>query len=126
MYSDGNDVVYAAAGGSGLGVFQAAADTGKAGEVWAIGVDSDQYNLVDAKLQPYILTSMLKKVDVAVDGTIEALANGDWRGGQQIFDLKAGGVDYSTSGGFLDDIKTKLDDYKQQIIDGKIEVPTKP
>jgi basic membrane protein A and related proteins len=126
MYSDGNDVVYAAAGGSGLGVIQAAADTGKAGSVWAIGVDSDQYNLVDAKLQPYVLTSMLKKVDVAVDGTIEALANGTWRGGQQVFDLKAGGVDYSTSGGFLDDIKTKLDDYKQQIIDGKITVPTKP
>ena len=66
MYSDGNDVVYAAAGGSGLGVFEAASETGKQGEVWAIGVDSDQYNLVDAALQPYILTSMLKKVDVAV------------------------------------------------------------
>jgi basic membrane protein A len=126
MYSDGNDVVYAAAGGSGLGVFQAAADTGKAGEVWAIGVDSDQYNLVDAKLQPYVLTSMLKKVDVAVGGTIEDLANGEWRGGKQVFDLKAGGVDYSTSGGFVDDIKTQLDDYKQQIIDGKITVPTEP
>jgi basic membrane protein A and related proteins len=126
MYSDGADVVYAAAGGSGLGVIQAAADTGKQGEVWAIGVDSDQYNLVDANLQPYVLTSMLKKVDVAVDSSIEALANGEWRGGAEVFDLKVGGVDYSTSGGFLDDIKSQLDDYKQQIIDGEIEVPTKP
>ncbi len=126
MYSDGNDVVYAAAGGSGLGVIQAASETGKKGEVWAIGVDSDQYNLVDAALQPYVLTSMLKKVDVAVSQSIEDLANGKWAGGVTVFDLEAGGVDYATSGGFLDDIKTQLDDYKQQIIDGKIEVPTKP
>jgi basic membrane protein A and related proteins len=126
MYSDGNDVVYAAAGGSGLGVIQAASETGKQGEVWAIGVDSDQYNLVDASLQPYVLTSMLKKVDVAVGQSIEDLAKGKWAGGVTVYDLAAGGVDYSTSGGFVDDIKTKLDDYKQQIIDGKIEVPTKP
>ncbi len=126
MYGDGADVVYAAAGGSGLGVIQAASEAGAAGSVWAIGVDSDQYNLVDASLQPYVLTSMLKKVDVAVDQTIVALSKGEFHGGQQVFDLKSGGVDYATSGGFVDDIKTKLDDYKQQIIDGKIKVPTKP
>jgi basic membrane protein A and related proteins len=126
MYADGNDVVYAAAGGSGLGVIQAASETGKQGEVWAIGVDSDQYNLVDAALQPYVLSSMLKKVDVAVDQSIQDLANGKWTGGHTVFDLAVGGVDYSTSGGFLDDIKAQLDDYKQQIIDGEIEVPTKP
>ena len=78
-------------------------------------------------LQPYVLTSMLKKVDVAVAG--------DHRGPRQrrvsaavrsVFDLAAGGVDYSTSGGFVDDIADQLDDYKQQIIDGEIEVPTEP
>jgi basic membrane protein A len=126
MYSDGADVVYAAAGGSGLGVFQAASEAGEPGSVWAIGVDSDQYNLVDPALQPYVLTSMLKKVDVAVQQTIEKLANGEFRGGPQVFDLAAGGVDYSTSGGFVDDISAQLDDYKQQIIDGEIEVPTAP
>jgi basic membrane protein A len=126
MYSEGADVVYAAAGGSGLGVFQAASEAGEPGEVWAIGVDSDQYNLVDAALQPYVLTSMLKKVDVAVQQTIERLANGEFRGGTQVFDLAAGGVDYSTSGGFVDDIASELDAFKQQIIDGEIEVPTAP
>ena len=126
MYADGADVVYAAAGGSGLGVFQAASEAGEPGEVWAIGVDSDQYELVDAALQPYILTSMLKKVDVAVFETIEALTTGEFRGGVQRFDLASGGVDYSTSGGFVDDIADQLDDYKQQIIDGEIEVPTTP
>ena len=57
---------------------------------------------------------------------IDKLANGEFRGGPQVFDLAAGGVDYSTSGGFVDDISAELDDYKQQIIDGEIEVPTAP
>ena len=46
--------------------------------------------------------------------------------GVQVYDLKRDGVGYSTSGGMVDDIKTKLDDYRQQIIDGKITVPSKP
>ena len=94
--------------------------------MWAIGVDSDLYNCVDAALQPYILTSMLKKVDVAVFDTIEALTAGEFRGGLQTFDLASAGVDYSTSGGFVDDIADQLDEFKQQIIDGEIEVPTTP
>jgi len=44
----------------------------------------------------------------------------------QVFDLKRDGVGYSTSGGFVDDIKTQLDAYKADIISGKITVPTKP
>ena len=126
MYSEGADVIYAAAGGSGLGVYQAASEAGEPGSVWAIGVDSDAYNLVDAALQPYILTSMLKKVDVAVFDTIEALTLGEFRGGPQTFDLASGGIDYATSGGFVDDIADQLDEFKQQIIDGEIEVPTTP
>ena len=126
MYGEGADVIYAAAGGSGLGVYQAASEAGEPGSVWAIGVDSDAYNLVDAALQPYILTSMLKKVDVAVFDTIEALTLGEFRGGPQTFDLASGGIDYSTSGGFVDDIADQLDEFKQQIIDGEIEVPTTP
>jgi len=46
--------------------------------------------------------------------------------GTQVYDLKRNGVGYSTSGGMVDDIKTKLDDLRQQIIDGKITVPSKP
>jgi basic membrane protein A len=44
--------------------------------------------------------------------------------GTQTFDLKSGGIDYATSGGKVDDIKTKLDDFKQKIISGAITVPT--
>ena len=119
-FDAGADVVYHAAGGSGLGVFQAA----KAAKGLAIGVDSDQYKTADPALQPFILTSMIKHVDVAVYNMIKSVVDGSPLTGTQTFDLKAGGVDYSTSGGQIDDIKQKLDDYKQQIIDGTIQVPT--
>jgi basic membrane protein A len=70
---------------------------------------------------------MEKKVNVAVYDTIKDFVNGDLKTGtDKVFDLKSGGVDYSTTGGFVDDIKSQLDDLKQQIIDGKITVPTKP
>lgn len=128
MYDAGADVVYHAAGGSGTGVFQAAKDKSAGGtHVWAIGVDSDQFNSIgDPSLQPFILTSMEKHVNVAVYETIKDFVNGNLKVGNRVFDLKNDGVGFSTSGGFIDDIKSQLDDLKQQIIDGKITVPTKP
>jgi basic membrane protein A len=126
QYAAGADVIYSAAGGSGLGAFEAARDAGAPGEVWAIGVDSDQYNLVSPDLQPYILTSMLKKVEVAVYETIKAYAEDNFTAGVQVFDLAAGGVGYSTTGGFVDDIADQLDAFAEQIISGDIEVPTAP
>ena len=126
QYEAGADVIYAAAGGSGTGVFEAAAAAGEPGSVWAIGVDSDQYNLVSADLQPYILTSMLKKVDVATYDTIKVFCEGDFAAGVQVFDLSVDGVGYSTTGGFVDDIADQLDAYKEQIVSGEIEVPTAP
>jgi basic membrane protein A and related proteins len=123
MYEAGADVVYHAAGGSGGGLFEAAASNG---DVWAIGVDSDQYNTVGAPGNARILTSMLKRVDVAVFGAIEAFVNGDTEGGVEVFDLSVDGVGYSTSGGFVDSIAAQLDELKQQIVDGDIEVPDSP
>lgn len=120
MFDAGVDVIYAAAGGSGNGVFKAAKAKGKLG----IGVDSDQYNqpaLADVK--DVIATSMLKKVDVAVYDFIKSVKDGKFVAGNRIYDLKADGVGYSTSGGKVDDIKTQLDDYKMKIIAGQIKVP---
>ena len=122
MYQSGADVVYHAAGGSGGGVFTAA----KAAGAMAIGVDSDQALTAAPDVKDVIITSMIKKVDVAVYNWIKDESEGKFKPGEQVFDLKSGGVDYSTTGGKIDDIKSKLDDYKQQIIDGKITVPTKP
>jgi basic membrane protein A len=122
MYDQGADVVYHAAGGSGTGVFKAATSKGKL----AIGVDSDQYNTVTPDLQGVILTSMVKRVDTAVYEFVKNLGEDKFTAGNLVFDLKSDGVAYSTSGGKVDDIKTKLDEYKQQIIDKKITVPAKP
>ena len=122
MFQKGADVVYHAAGGSGGGVFTAAKAAGK----MAIGVDSDQALTAAPDVKDVIITSMIKKVDVAVYDFIKAEADGSFKAGEQTFNLKSGGVDYSTTGGKIDDIKAKLDEYKQQIIDGKISVPTKP
>ena len=122
MYQQGADVVYAAAGGSGGGVFTAAAAAGK----MAIGVDSDQALTAPAAVKDVIITSMIKKVDVATFDFIKAQTEGKFTAGTKVYDLKAGGVGYSTTGGKMDDIKAKLDAFKAQIIDGKIVVPTKP
>jgi basic membrane protein A and related proteins len=120
MYDAGADIVYAAAGGSGSGVFKAAKSSGKLG----IGVDSDQYNQPAlAALKDVIMTSMIKKVDVAVYDFITSVKDNKFAAGNKVYDLKAGGVDYATSGGKIDDIKSQLDAYKQKIISGQIKVP---
>ncbi len=124
MYDAGADIVYHAAGGSGQGVFEAAAAAGKR----AIGVDSDQYQTVDdPALQAVIMTSMLKRVDNAVEAFIGDHVDGSVQGGTDIVnDLSTEGVGLATSGGYIDDIQGQLDDYRQQIIDGTIEVPSTP
>jgi basic membrane protein A len=121
MYNDGIDIIYAAAGGSGAGVFKAAKTTGNLG----IGVDSDQYNsptLADVK--DVIMTSALKKVDVATYDFITSAVNGAPLTGDNVYDLSNNGVGYSTSGGQVDDIKADLEKAKEGIIDGTIKVPT--
>ena len=128
MYDGGADVIYHAAGGSGAGLFEAAKATSDASgtKVWAIGVDSDQYNTADPAVKDFILTSMIKRVDVAVFEIIKAQMDGAVVGGPTVYDLSVDGVGYSTTGGFVDDIADKLDAYKAQIISGEIVVPTDP
>jgi basic membrane protein A and related proteins len=122
MYQQGADVVYAAAGGSGGGVFNAASAAGK----MAIGVDSDQALTAAPAVRGVIITSMIKKVDVATFDFIKSLTEGKFVAGTKVYDLKVDGVGYSTTGGKIDDIKSRLEDFKAQIIAGKIVVPTKP
>jgi len=124
MFDAGADIVYHAAGGSGTGVFQAAAASGGR----AIGVDSDQYQTVeDPALQAVIMTSMLKRVDNAVQAFIGNFVDGKVEGATDVVnDLSTEGVGLSDSGGFITDIKGELDQYRQKIVDGEIEVPTTP
>ena len=128
MYEEGADIIYHAAGGSGAGLFQAAKEQSDAtgSKVWAIGVDSDQYFTADAGVRDYILTSMLKRVDVSIYEVIKAAIEGVVTPGPTVYDLSVDGVGYSTSGGFIDDIADQLEEYKSQINSGAITVPTEP
>ena len=121
-YADGADVIYTAAGGSGAGTIEAAVES----DAWAIGVDSDQWLTATPDQQAHILTSMLKRVDVAVFETVKAAKAGTLAGGFVTYDLKVDGVGYSTSGGFLDDVKDQLEKIKADIVAGTITVPTAP
>ena len=123
MYDDGAEIIYHAAGASGAGLFNAAVEAQKE----AIGVDSDQYLTASPEQQPLILTSMLKRVDVAVFNSIEAVGAGSL-GGSQVFGMAEDGVDYATSNPeeLTADITEQLDGFKQQIIDGTIVVPDTP
>jgi basic membrane protein A and related proteins len=125
MFQDGADVVYHAAGGSGDGLFSAAKEANAAGnKVWAIGVDSDQAQTSAADLAPFILTSMIKHVDVAVYETMKAHACGSFKGGDRVFSVKDGGLDYATTGGNLDDVKDQLEKIKADIGSGAVTVPS--
>ena len=129
IFEDGADVIYHAAGGTGLGLFTAAKEHSEAtgSKVWGIGVDSDQYLTVDEDVREYVLTSMLKRVDSAVFEIIKAHLDGTFTAGETRYDLSVDGVGYSTSGGFLsDEIVAELEEFKAQIIDGSIVVPTDP
>jgi basic membrane protein A and related proteins len=124
MYDEGAEIIYHAAGASGAGLFNAAVEANKL----AIGVDSDQYLTASPEQQPLILTSMLKRVDVAVYNAIQAVGETGELGGSQVFGMAEDGVDYSKSNEeeMTPDIIEQLDEFKQQIIDGTIVVPDTP
>ena len=129
MFDQGADVVYHAAGGSGAGLFEAAKERSEESgtKVWAIGVDSDQYFTASEDVREYILTSMLKRVDVAVYEAIKSQTAGSFTAGNVVYDLSVDGVGYSTSGDFLSaDQIAQMEDYKAQIVAGTITVPTAP
>ena len=114
--SQGADVVYAAAGGTGVGVLQTAADEG----ILSIGVDSNQNHLHPGK----VLTSMLKRVDVAV---YEAMKAGeDLETGVVTLGLAENGVGYALDENnaalVSDEMKAAVDEARQKIIDGEINV----
>lgn len=114
----GSDVVYAAAGGTGIGVLQAAADAGKLG----IGVDSNQNGLQPGK----VLTSMVKRVDVAVYNAFMDAKNGEFSYGFSSLGLAEGGVDYAMDDNNAplvdDEMKAAVEAAKADIIAGKITV----
>jgi basic membrane protein A and related proteins len=116
--AQGADIVYAAAGATGQGVLKAAADAGKFG----IGVDSDQDNLFPG----HVLTSMMKRVDVATYESFMAAKNGTWKGGLQVFGLSNNGVGYAVDEWnksiLTEGAKKAAEAAKAEIVSGKIKV----
>jgi basic membrane protein A len=120
QYQQGADIVYHASGSTGLGVFEAARQTGK----YAIGVDADQYSEAPGR----ILTSMVKHVDVAVFQTIQRVQNGTFHGGIYDLGLAENGVGYvyDEHNKMLipPNVRARLDGLRQDIISGRIQVPS--
>jgi basic membrane protein A len=118
QFDRGVDVVYAAAGNTGTGVLQAAKDRGKL----AIGVDSTQNHLHPGTM----LTSMMKRVDLATYRSFKAAQMGHWKGGLSIVGLKEGAVDWAldqyNEKMITPGMKAKVEEAKADIISGRIAV----
>ncbi|BBP91959.1 hypothetical protein BsIDN1_55770 [Bacillus safensis] len=121
MYKSGVDIIYHAAGGTGTGVFTEAKNLKKADpnrKVWVIGVDKDQYDegKVPGTKQSVTLTSMVKKVDTAVQDLTTKAKEGKFPGGEVItYGLKEGALDISPSKENLDkDVLKKVEEWKQK------------
>jgi basic membrane protein A len=118
QFSKGADVIYAAAGGTGLGVYQAAADAGK----FAIGVDSNQNHLQPGTM----LTSMVKRVGLAAVDSWTQEIEGTWKPGIQALGLQENAIDWALDEHnkplISDALKAEMDQLKAGIISGEIKV----
>jgi basic membrane protein A len=119
MFEQGADIVYQVAGGTGQGIIAAAKETGH----YAIGVDADQDYLAPG----HVLTSMLKRVDIAVYDLIDRLCQGTLKGGTTVFyGLKEGGVGLSemkfTRHLIPREYIDKINELREKIISGEIKV----
>ena len=126
MYGNGADIVYHAAGGTGNGVFTEAIDRARNGEnVWVIGVDQDQSEQGEWADGNVTLTSMVKRVNQAVYQVAEMTLNGEFPGGEVLeFGLDDQGVGIAeTTDNVTEESLDAIEDYKQQILDGELEVP---
>ncbi|MFZ2258380.1 MAG: BMP family ABC transporter substrate-binding protein [Clostridiaceae bacterium] len=125
MYNRGADIVYHAAGGVGLGLFDAAQEVDK----YAMGVDSDQALIIPDKAD-VILVSMMKRVDVAVYDAVKSYIDGTFKGGTDNLGLKEDAVGLSET--IHPDLKAKpeilakVEEYKAKIVDGTLVVPGTP
>ena len=118
QFDRGADVIYAAAGATGLGVLQAAKDKGRL----AIGVDSNQNHIHPGS----VLTSMIKRVDLAVYEAFKAARDGTWKAGGRSLGVAEGGVGFSLDqhnrGLITAEMEKRLQQARADIVAGKIKV----
>jgi DNA-binding SARP family transcriptional activator/basic membrane lipoprotein Med (substrate-binding protein (PBP1-ABC) superfamily) len=137
LIHEGADVVFHAAGDSGVGVFEAvhgeAVRSGRT--LWAIGVDVDEHSKFEewksepwapdfalAGWQAHTLTSIVKRLDVMVFETVESYFTTGRVAGALAISIESGGIDYVTTGGFVDDIVPMLEAAKEDIRSGSFEL----
>jgi basic membrane lipoprotein Med (substrate-binding protein (PBP1-ABC) superfamily) len=129
LYTRGADVVLQAAGAAGAGVFEAAraATERQSAQNWAIGVDSDQYLEAEPRLRPYILASMVKKYDVAIELLVKDFLQGDLKPTTSVLALADGAVGLATTGDQLDaNVLEAVGALERDIIAGQRAVPVAP
>ena len=116
MITNGADVIFHAAGGTGVGVIQACQEN----KISAIGVDTDQSSLAPDT----VITSAMKRVDNAVYDSVKQLVEGTLKGGEVVYDLSKGGVDIAPTTKLLsEDVLKKVEEVKAKILSGEIVVP---
>ena len=122
IYDKGADIIYAAAGLSNNGVFEAAVEK----KQFAIGTDSDQYLTADASYKEQIIGSALKRLDTAVYNFIKSVKDDTFKGGNHSLGLKEDGVDYVINNAQIKAaVGAQVDAAKKKIVDGEVKVPSK-
>ncbi|GGM21921.1 putative lipoprotein YufN [Paraliobacillus quinghaiensis] len=130
MYNSGVDVIYHASGATGNGVFAQAKDiknNDPDASVWVIGVDRNQYEEGAIGDTNVTLTSMVKRVDVAVKSVSEQAMNGNFPGGEILeFGLADNGISVADTNeeAYTEDIATVVEEWKQKLLDGEVEAPS--
>jgi basic membrane lipoprotein Med (substrate-binding protein (PBP1-ABC) superfamily)/DNA-binding SARP family transcriptional activator len=128
LFDQGVDVIFVAAGRSGTGVIQAAADLSTADrKLWAIGVDNDQHFDISADQQEHLLTSMYKRFDAGIRSAAEAIEAGTLAEGPWPVGVADDAVGYTNSGGHLDpSTVTRLEELRAGLADGSVVVDPTP
>jgi DNA-binding SARP family transcriptional activator/basic membrane lipoprotein Med (substrate-binding protein (PBP1-ABC) superfamily) len=124
----GADVVFNGAIGAGPGILEAVREATEATGIkhWYIGSEADDYLTAAAEDRQYVLTSVVKRLDVVLLDLVDAYVAGDLEPGPRSYTLGNGAVELSTRGGFLDDHLDRLAELRDDITSGRVVVPTEP
>ncbi|OZU90673.1 BMP family ABC transporter substrate-binding protein [Virgibacillus indicus] len=129
MYNNDIDIIYHASGGTGNGVFNEAKDLKQNDpdrEIWVIGVDRDQHEEGQIGDHNVTLTSMVKRVDVAVQDVSNQTMNGEFPSGEVLeFGLEEEAISFATTNeeAMTDDIVSEVEEWQEKIASGEVEVP---
>ncbi len=123
LYADGIDVIFHDAGAAGFGVTRAANDwADERGQVWTIGSDVDEYLTLPVADRDVVLSSTVKRFDIATDAVISAYLDGSLESGETMLGFADGGVGLSRSGDFLTEIDGRLKNLQGDLEFGHIQV----